>query len=45
MSRYRRLKIEDGVFFYTLALADRVALGSLATFAFSFDEFVSMQQK
>jgi len=23
MSRYRRLKIEGGVFFYTLALADR----------------------
>jgi hypothetical protein len=23
MSRYRRLKIEDGAFFYTLALADR----------------------
>jgi hypothetical protein len=23
MSRYRRLKIEGGAFFYTLALADR----------------------
>jgi hypothetical protein len=23
MSRYRRLKIEDGAIFYTLALADR----------------------
>jgi hypothetical protein len=25
MSRYRRLKIEGGAFFYTLALADRAS--------------------